>query len=312
MVSGRHGGNDVMDAARSAPVDVLVIGGGPAGLTAATYLGRLHRRCLVLDAGDSRARWIPETNNCPGFPQGIAGTALLARMREQAAVHGAAFEQATVTSLRRTAGGFEVQDESGRRWHGHAVILASGLSDRLPAMAHVEEAVACGALRLCPVCDAYEVTDRDIGLFGPWDAIVAHTRFLRGYSARLSLLPTDAHGDPAALAGMAARVLPAGGRLLFDGRRCGYVVEGDDCFWFDTVYPFLGCDSSAGLAAQAGVVLTDTGEIPVDRSHQTTGVPGLYAVGDVVSGLNQISVAVGQAAVAALDVHARLPFAPRA
>ena len=59
-------------------------------------------------------------------------------------------------------------------------------------------------------------------------------------------------------------------------------------------------------------MLTDTGEIPVDRSHQTTGVPGLYAVGDVVSGLNQISVAVGQAAVAALDVHARLPFAPRA
>ena len=78
---------------------------------------------------------------------------------------------------------------------------------------------------------------------------------------------------------LAARVLPAGGRLLFDGRRCGYVVEGDDCFWFDTVYPFLGCDSSAGLAAQAGVVLTDTGEIPVDRSHQTTGGPGLYAVG---------------------------------
>jgi len=59
------------------------------------------------------------------------------------------------------------------------------------------------------------------------------------------------------------------------------------------------------------VVLTAGGEIPVDRSHQTTGVSGLYAIGDVVSGINQISVAVGQAAVAALDVHKRLPFVPR-
>ena len=291
--------------------DVLVIGGGPAGLTAATYLGRLHRRCRVLDAGDSRARWIPETNNCPGFPQGIAGAALLARMREQAATHGAAFDEAMVTSLSRGAGGFTVEDATGRRWRARAVILATGLSDRLPQMEHIEEAVACGAVRLCPVCDAYEVTDRDIGLFGPWDDIVSHVRFLRGYSRRLSLLPTDAQGDRAPLEGLDVRVLPGGGRLLFDGRRCGYLVEGDDCFWFDTVYPFLGCDSSAGLAAQAGVVLTEAGEIPVDRNHQTTGVPGLYAIGDVVSGLNQISVAVGQAAVAALEVHRMLPFVAR-
>jgi thioredoxin reductase (NADPH) len=291
--------------------DVLVIGGGPAGLTAATYLGRMHRRCRVLDAGDSRARWIPESNNCPGFPQGIAGPALLARMREQAEAFGAVFEAATVTTLRRTGGVFEAGDGSGRRWRGRAVILATGLSDRLPPMEHVEEAVACGALRLCPVCDAYEVTDRDIGAYGPWEAIVAHARFLRGYSARLSLLPTDAAGDARALDGIQARVLPAGGRLLFDGRRCGYVVDANDCFWFDTVYPFLGCDSSAGLAAQAGVALTESGEIPVDRRQQAAGVSGLYAIGDVVSGLNQISVSVGHAAAAACDVHARLPFVPR-
>lgn len=301
-----------MDRAEGGQAEVLVIGGGPAGLTAATYLGRLHRRCLVLDAGDSRARWIPESNNCPGFPQGIAGPALLARMREQAEAFGAVFETATVTALRRDGEGFEAEDDAGRRWRARAVILATGLSDRLPQMEHVEEAVACGAMRLCPVCDAYEVTDRDIGIFGPWQDIAAHARFLRGYSARLSLLPTDAVGDAAALDGAEARVLAAGGRLLFDGRRCGYLVDGDDCFWFDTVYPFLGCDSSAGLAAQAGVALTGSGEIPVDRSQQAAGVRGLYAVGDVVSGLNQISVAVGQAAVAALHAHGELPFVPRA
>lgn len=291
--------------------DVLVIGGGPAGLTAATYLGRLHRRVRVVDAGASRARWIPESNNCPGFPQGISGVDLLARMREQAREYGARSEHATVAALRREADRFTAVGGDGRQWPARIVILATGLADRLPGFEGCAEAIARGALRLCPVCDAYEATDQDIGLFGPWRKIVSHARFLRGYTARLALLPSDAAGDAADLEGVGVRVLPAGGRLLFDGRRCGYEVEGHGKAWFDTVYPFLGCDSSAQLARQAGVALTATGEIPVDRSHQTTGVPGLYAIGDVVSGLNQISVAVGQAAVAALHAHQQLPFVPR-
>ncbi|GAB3512647.1 NAD(P)/FAD-dependent oxidoreductase [Pseudoxanthomonas daejeonensis] len=290
--------------------DVVVVGAGPAGLTAAIYLGRLLRTVRVLDAGASRARWIPESNNCPGFPQGIAGIDLLARLREQATSFGARFESATVTSLLRDGDGFQLADAQGHRWRAPTVILATGLADRLPDVDDVEGAIACGALRLCPVCDAYEVTDRNIGIHGPWASIVSHARFLRGYSARLTLLPTDTVGTLDGEGGLDARVLPAGGQLVFDGRRCGYAVDGDRD-WFDTVYPFLGSRSSARLAQQAGVTLTGTGEIPVDRSHQTTGVPGLYAIGDVVSGLNQISVAVGQAAVAALDAHARLPFVPR-
>ncbi|AKC88218.1 pyridine nucleotide-disulfide oxidoreductase [Pseudoxanthomonas suwonensis] len=290
-------------------VDVIVIGGGPAGLTAAIYLGRLHRACRVLDAGRSRARWIPESNNCPGFPHGISGEELLARLRTQAESFGARFEQASVAALARSATGFRIEGEDGRCWQARAVILATGLADRLPDIPCVEEAVACGALRLCPVCDAYEVSDREIGIHGPWDAIVSHARFLRGYTARLSLLPTDRDGDAADLDGIDVRVLPAKGQLVFDGKRCGYALD-DGCYWFDTVYPFLGCRSSAHLAAQAGVALTGAGEIPVD-AHQRTRVSGLYAIGDIVSGLNQISVAVGQAAVAALHVHGELPFAPR-
>jgi thioredoxin reductase (NADPH) len=69
--------------------DALVVGGGPAGLTAAIYLARYHRRVVVVDDGNSRAKWIPLSHNHAGFPDGITGDELLRRMREQAERYGA-------------------------------------------------------------------------------------------------------------------------------------------------------------------------------------------------------------------------------
>ena len=297
----------------SAPaVDVVVVGGGPAGLTAATYLGRFLRSCLVLDAGDSRAKWIPESNNCPGFPNGVAGVELLRRMKAQAMEFGARFEAARVERIERGDDGFLLSD-GARSWRARCVILATGLADRLPDAPWVADAIDCGALRLCSICDAYEASDSCIGVYGPADDIGAHGLFLRAYSRRVCLLPTD-DGDggddtrEAVEAGV--RVLAPGGRLEFDGERCSYACPDGEVVVFDSIYPFLGSRTSARIAAGAGAALSEDGEIIVD-GHQMTGVDGLFAIGDVVSGLNQISVAVGQAAVAATRVHAMLPFVPR-
>src|SRR5690606_27376705 len=114
-------------------VDAIVVGGGPAGLTAATYLGRFLRSCLVLDAGDSRAKWIPESNNCPGFPNGVAGVELLRRMKAQAMEFGAHFEVAEVTGIVRDGAGEGFIVAAGARsWRARCVVLATGLADRLP------------------------------------------------------------------------------------------------------------------------------------------------------------------------------------
>jgi thioredoxin reductase (NADPH) len=292
--------------------DAVVIGGGPAGLTAATYLRRFNRSCVVLDSGDSRARWIPESNNCPGFPQGISGVELLRKMKEQAALFDTKFESALVDSILRHQEGFVVL-AGERRWRARCVILASGLADKLPDAPWVQAAVACHALRLCSVCDAYEASDTRIGVYGPLADTVAHGLFLRAYSSQVALLPTDTdHGVPKLDAARAAgiEVLPHGGSLGFDGEKCTYTLAGGNVETFDCVYPFLGAYTTAGLVAALGAELSDKGEIVVDR-QQMTGVPGLYAIGDVVSGLNQISVAVGQAAIAATAAHNRLPFVPR-
>src|SRR6059058_2985272 len=98
-------------------LDCLIIGGGPAGLTAAIYLTRFHLDILVVDGGKSRASWIPCTRNVSGFPEGIGGTELLQRMRDQTCKYGAKVQSEFVTKLERdeTTGLFTATWGSGCR-----------------------------------------------------------------------------------------------------------------------------------------------------------------------------------------------------
>lgn len=170
-------------------IDVAIVGGGPAGLTAALYLRRFHRSCVVFDTGESRARWIPESNNCPGFPGGVGGRELLQRLRRQAGSVQVPFEPLRVDRIAAADEGFDV-DAGGRRWQARMVMIATGLRDRLPGP-WGEEALACGALRLCPICDAFEASDAHIGVYGHSRDIGSHAGFLRAFSRRVSALPYD-------------------------------------------------------------------------------------------------------------------------
>ena len=108
-------------------LDVLVVGAGPAGLTAATYLARYHRSFVVVDAGKSRARWIPASHNCPGFPHGVGGEALLGKLREQARSFDVAIEEGRIGKLERADEGFIATSDDGRRWRARFVLLAIGM-----------------------------------------------------------------------------------------------------------------------------------------------------------------------------------------
>src|SRR5690606_2505923 len=176
--------------------DCLIVGAGPAGLVAATYLARFRRRIAVVDAGGSRARWIPTSHNCPGFPLGVSGDTLLQRLREQAGSFGVDIVRGRIVSLQRGGDGFVARDDAGRAWHAATVILATGIVDRLPQVeggdAAVEAAVEAGVLRLCAVCDGYEATDERIGVLGPAADASRHADFLRTFSRRVDAIDAEA------------------------------------------------------------------------------------------------------------------------
>lgn len=290
--------------------DCIIVGAGPAGLTAAIYLARYHLAIRMFDCGTSRANWIPMSHNHAGFPEGISGPDLLERMRGQAAKYGALREPKRVTELSRSEDGiFTVRCEDAT-YHARSVLLATGVVNRRPeGMANDfhDEALARGLIRYCPVCDGYEVTDKRIAVLGTGDHATAEAQFLRGYTADLTLI--SPHGDhdlsakcSAALdeAGIARVVGPCGDFAL-DHDGIG-VETGQGWMRFDSVYPALGSDIRSGLATACGATTSDEGCILVG-DHLETNVPGLFAAGDVVVGLDQISHAMGQAGVAATAIR---------
>ena len=113
--------------------DCIIIGAGPAGLTAAIYLARYHLAIRLFDCGSSRAALIPRTHNHAGFPDGISGEELLQRMRDQAARFGAWREQAEVTRIEPDGENFRIHAD-GRTYAARTVLLATGVVNHRPEM----------------------------------------------------------------------------------------------------------------------------------------------------------------------------------
>lgn len=292
--------------------DCIIIGAGPAGLTAAIYLSRYLLSIRLFDSGDSRAALIPCTHNHAGFPGGISGTDLLERMREQARDFGAIREEKRVQHLARHDAGFTVGTDSGT-YRARTVLMATGAVNlRPPGMDDTlhGEALARGLLRYCPVCDGYEVTDKRVAVIGSGNHGTREAEFLRGYTADVTLIaPLGEHE----LDGECRRRLEAAGIAIVAGPCGGYAIAGEQLtlttgngrLAFDSLYPALGLHTRSELAVAAGGTATEDGCLVVD-DHLETNVPGLFAAGDVVIGLDQISHAMGQAGVAATAIRNHL------
>jgi thioredoxin reductase (NADPH) len=293
-----------------APYDCLIVGGGPAGLTAAIYLSRFHLDIRVVDAGDSRASWIPCSHNHAGYPDGINGKELLRLMREQAQKYGTKIETGRVHRLDRDEDGLFTADWGAGPKQARSVLLATGLTNRKPPMdpeLH-DDAMARGLIRYCPICDGYEVTDKRVGVIGSGKGGVGEAIFIRSYTADVTLIAPDSALD---LKPEERERLEKAGVKLVDGpaeaigcvENCITVDTADGLLTFDSVYPALGSDTHTTLGEMVGAqVDPDDGCFVCDEKMRTS-VEGLYAAGDVVHGLDQISHAMGEGGQAATTIR---------
>ncbi len=287
--------------------DTAIIGGGPAGLTAAIYLARYRRRVVVFDRGGSRAAMIPRSHNHAGYPDGIPGKELLARMAEQATQFGAEIRSGDVTGIKATGGNWQLTgaeiDLTAR-----TVLFATGVDNRYPDIpkADHDAALAAGQLRYCPVCDAFEAQGQRIGVIGAESHGVAEALFLRNYSDRVTLFTKEEcelhEKDRADLARAGVAWDPRPVASYRFGSQAELAFADGTVVQVDTIYPALGSDPNIELIAQLGLRTDGEGCLATD-AHQRLGLSGLYAAGDVVSALDQISVAMGHAAIAATAIH---------
>ena len=292
--------------------DCAIVGGGPAGLTAAIYLARFRRRVVLFDRGGSRAALIPTSHNHAGFPGGISGPELLERMGAQASEYGADLRVGDVAKV----------TPEGENWRlsgdkidltARTVLFATGVDNRRPEMdeATHRAALAAGTLRYCPICDGWEAGGEQfaahIGVVGAASHGVAEALFLRGYSPNVTLFTLEEcelhEKDRKDLADHGVTWDP---RPVLDYEfgddHVRLSFAGGDFAEVDTLYPALGSEPNIELLRQLALRVNDESCILTD-SHQRLGLAGLYAAGDVVAGLDQISVAMGQAAVAAVALH---------
>ncbi|KTF70094.1 NAD(P)/FAD-dependent oxidoreductase [Sphingomonas sp. HT-1] len=287
--------------------DCIIIGGGPAGLTAAIYLSRYHLKIRLFDCGSSRAALIPCTHNHAGYPEGVSGLDLLAAMRAQAEKYGTVREAAKVTALRTVDGGFAAQIGE-REVRARSVLLATGVVNHRPPMPDGlhDAALAQGRIRYCPVCDGYEVTDKRVAVYGTGEHAAREALFVRSFTRDVTLIAPDAHDLPPAQ----QAELDAAGIERIDGPARDWAIEGEELtlsaaggrFAFDSLYPALGSHIRSELAVQAGARADPSGCLEVD-DHQRTSLAGLFAAGDVAKGLDQISHAMGEAGVAATTIR---------
>jgi thioredoxin reductase (NADPH) len=292
-------------------LDCLIIGGGAAGLTAAVYLGRYRRRAVIVDDDGSRLKCIPRTRNVPGFPDGIEGPELLARMREHARKYGVPTEAATVECLRRRADGSFRAEAGGRAWHARYVLLATGARDVEPDIEGLAEAVQAGQVRYCPVCDGYETQGRRVAVLGRAGHGLRESLFLANWGNELTWLAMATQEEVgtqelAQLRAAGVRIAESPPwRIECGGAGVRVALQNGQQLEFDMLYPALGLRHACDLATALGARAREDGQLEVD-AHQQTTVEGLYVAGDVAVDLNQIAVAAGHAAIAATAIHNRL------
>jgi thioredoxin reductase len=285
--------------------DVVVIGGGAAGLSAALMLGRARRRVLVLDAGAPRNRFAAHMHGTLGH-DGKPPHELLASGRGEIEVHSGEIWDATAVATRRDGDGFLIETADSRTVLARTILVATGARDELPEIHGLAERWGSG-VAVCPYCDGYEVGNGRIEILATGPGSVFQAQLLRQWSDQVIYLTHTADApigeereafDARGIRienGPITRVLSVGNEVSGVEFDDGRIVELDAIFTVSRLIP---------LDTPLRQLDAERSEHPwgsfatVDRSGKTS-INGVWAAGNVVNAMANVAVSMGDAALAA-------------
>jgi thioredoxin reductase len=299
-------------AVAEATWEVIVIGGGPAGLSAALTLGRCRRRVLICDAGRYRNR-ASKHMHCFLTRDGTPPKEFLQTAREQLRPYeGVELRSTTVTAVEKLDDGFDVVLDDGTRARCRKLLLATGVIDELPKLEGIDRFYGV-SVHHCPYCDGWEWRDRRIGAYGNGDKGAGLALMLRQWSADVALFTDDgdeltreyrerlARFDVAVHAQRIARLDGDDeGHLQRVVLESGRVIERDALF-FNT-----GQHQRSALAEKLGCEFTERGGVQTHEHEVATCVPGLYVAGDASRDVQLVVVAVAEGTKAGFVINRAL------
>ncbi len=283
--------------------DVIIIGGGPAGLSSAVYTSRAELDVLVLDEDDKLLDKVTTIENYFGFPEGISGKELLKRGREQAEKFGSEIKKEKVI-LVKTEGEDYTVETAKNSYKGRSLILSPGIQHEKPKLEGIEEYEGKG-VSYCVTCDAPLFKGKKVGLVGSKDLVAKEAIELYEYTDDIKIFT---NGDDLDLTESLQKKIddlgiPVVKKEIED-------IEGDDRFQslvledeeeeMDGLMIAEGTSGSLDFARSLGIQVEE-GNLVVD-SKQFTKMPKVYAAGDCTGGARQIGSAVGEGAKAAINL----------
>lgn len=281
-------------------VDVVVVGGGPSGLAAASWLGRYRRSVVVLDSQEYRSAKVERSHGYLGRDPQVP-LELLAKGREEVLAYPTVeVRQRSATSVvRRVDGRFDVDDDL----LAHRVLLACGVQDAFPAVEGFDEHYGASVFH-CPSCDGYEARDRHVVALG-WDPhLVGFAETLKNWAASVTVVTNGMRfqGDESCRAELAEHDIDLLERdaVRFLGTRgdlTGVELDGGEVLEASMVLFSVAHRPRTALAEALGCEIDQDGHVAVN-SKGLTSVPGVYAAGDLTPGLQLVAVAAASGVVA--------------
>jgi thioredoxin reductase len=288
--------------------DVIVAGGGAAGLSAALVLARARRRVLVVDAGLPRNH---PAAHMHGFlsRDGLPPHELLEIGRNEVEGYGGTIVEDTITEIAGAAGsGFEVTRRSGHPAMARRLLVATGLRDEIPDLPGLRERWARDVLH-CPYCHGFEVRDRRLAVLGWTDQSAQYAQIVRQWSHDVSYLTAPHALTDEERAGLEARSI-----TIVEGRAERVVVQGDRLHGVEVDSRVHRCDAlfvpprfvpNADLLVRLGCDVDDDGW-PVASPDGRTSVAGVWVAGNVANPRAQVVTAAGEGSAAAIAINADL------